>query len=261
MHIDFPGITATHDDDALIVHSDMPLHILSSAVVGGGFIETQTIINWHVAKNYDGSDPAADLDAFARERGIDGNFVGMLTAVWMRKARTLTLIDGDLRVTLVVTAGVRNATAAGISAPYSLGAGTINLILLVDGNLFRCDGQRHQNGDRSRNGGAYERGVYTPEGVTATGTSTDVVLIACTGRGKPLEYAGPVTPVGYRWRGRCGNASRRRSMRNKAAVLLLALLIDSWLGEPPTRWHPVVWMGSLISRSVAAHLRKGARFR
>lgn len=36
-------------------------------------------------------------------------------------------------------------------------------------------------------------------------------------------------------------------MRNKAAVLLLALLIDSWLGEPPTRWHPVVWMGSLIS--------------
>lgn len=198
MHIDFPGITATHDDDALIVHSDMPLHILSSAVVGGGFIETQTIINWHVAKNYDGSDPAADLDAFARERGIDGNFVGMLTAVWMRKARTLTLIDGDLRVTLVVTAGVRNATAAGISAPYSLGAGTINLILLVDGNLVPAAMVNAiKTVTEAETAVLYERGVYTPEGVTATGTSTDVVLIACTGRGKPLEYAGPVTPVGY----------------------------------------------------------------
>ena len=30
------------------------------------------------------------------------------------------------------------------------------------------------------------------------------------------------------------------------AALLLALLIDRWLGEPPVRWHPVVWMGHYL---------------
>lgn len=29
-------------------------------------------------------------------------------------------------------------------------------------------------------------------------------------------------------------------------ALLLALLLDLWLGDPPNRWHPVAWMGSGI---------------
>ena len=32
-------------------------------------------------------------------------------------------------------------------------------------------------------------------------------------------------------------------------VPLLALAIDWWLGEPPARWHPVVWMGSALHRA------------
>jgi adenosylcobinamide-phosphate synthase len=31
-----------------------------------------------------------------------------------------------------------------------------------------------------------------------------------------------------------------------SAALLLALLVDHSLGEPPVRWHPVVWMGSYL---------------
>ena len=29
-------------------------------------------------------------------------------------------------------------------------------------------------------------------------------------------------------------------------ALLLALLIDRCFGEPPLRWHPVVWMGNYL---------------
>jgi len=29
-------------------------------------------------------------------------------------------------------------------------------------------------------------------------------------------------------------------------ALLVALAADRWLGEPPTRWHPVVWMGHYL---------------
>jgi adenosylcobinamide-phosphate synthase len=31
-----------------------------------------------------------------------------------------------------------------------------------------------------------------------------------------------------------------------AAALWLALAMDEWLGEPPARWHPVVWMGRYL---------------
>lgn len=31
-----------------------------------------------------------------------------------------------------------------------------------------------------------------------------------------------------------------------APALLLALAIDRWLGEPPLRWHPVVWIGNYL---------------
>ena len=38
-----------------------------------------------------------------------------------------------------------------------------------------------------------------------------------------------------------------------AAALLIALAVDHYLGEPPARWHPVVWMGNYLNR-MAAHV-------
>jgi adenosylcobinamide-phosphate synthase len=34
-----------------------------------------------------------------------------------------------------------------------------------------------------------------------------------------------------------------------ASALLLALAIDHYLGEPASRWHPVVWMGNYLGRA------------
>jgi len=36
-----------------------------------------------------------------------------------------------------------------------------------------------------------------------------------------------------------------------ALAVLVALAVDRWWGEPPTRWHPVVWMGAYLGRSGA----------
>ncbi|MFS2056282.1 cobalamin biosynthesis protein, partial [Variovorax sp. CT11-76] len=30
------------------------------------------------------------------------------------------------------------------------------------------------------------------------------------------------------------------------AALWIALAVDLWLGEPPARWHPVVWIGRYL---------------
>jgi adenosylcobinamide hydrolase len=42
-----------------------------------------------------------------------------------------------------------------------------------------------------------KRRLQTPEGYSATGTSTDAVVLACTERGAEHVYGGPATEVGY----------------------------------------------------------------
>jgi adenosylcobinamide-phosphate synthase len=37
------------------------------------------------------------------------------------------------------------------------------------------------------------------------------------------------------------------SLLGRAAPVLLAMLIDRWLGDPPNRFHPTAWMGSFIA--------------
>ena len=54
-------------------------------------------------------------------------------------------------------------------------------------------------------------GVRTPEGDTATGTSTDALAVACTDSGTPLLYAGPVTLVGWLI-GRCVRTALEEAM-------------------------------------------------
>ncbi|MGQ9681953.1 MAG: hypothetical protein ACUVX9_05415, partial [Anaerolineae bacterium] len=38
-------------------------------------------------------------------------------------------------------------------------------------------------------------------------------------------------------------------------ALLLAVILDLTLGDPPNRWHPVVWMGSFIRRCAPVSLQ------
>jgi iron complex transport system ATP-binding protein len=196
MQLDFPGMTVEQDAAALVLHSEQPLHVLSSAVVGGGFVQTQTIINLHVDKHYDCSDPIRDLHCFAAGRGI-ADFVGLLTAVWMHKARSVTLRAGDLTVCAVITAGVSNAVAAGLDEPQTVQAGTINTVILVDGNLSPAAMvNAMMTITEAKTAVLMKRRVQTPEGYPATGTSTDAAVLACTGRGGEHLYGGPVTEVG-----------------------------------------------------------------
>ncbi len=41
-------------------------------------------------------------------------------------------------------------------------------------------------------------------------------------------------------------------------ALLMALGVDRFLGEPPVRWHPVVWMGHYLGWA-GRRLQRGAR--
>jgi len=201
--LDFPGIALTRTAEVLVVHSQQPLTVLSSAVVGGGMTCVRYLLNRHVHHDYHCLDPGADLVAFARSRGIDEAFVGLMTAVSLEKARVVTLCAECLTVAGVVTAGLSNATTPGLIAPVTPGPGTINLILLLDACLTPAAMVNAViTATEVKTQVLLAHGVRTLDGYVATGTSTDTIAVASTGRGIPLAYAGPVTLVGWLL-GRC----------------------------------------------------------
>jgi adenosylcobinamide amidohydrolase len=196
--LDFPGVVLTRTAEVLVVHSQQPLTVLSSAVVGGGMVRVRYLLNRHVRHDYNCLDPVADLIAFASSKGISEAFVGQMTAVSLQKARAITLCAEPLTVAVVLTAGLSNATIPGLSAPATLGSGTINMILLIDACLTPA-AMVHAviTATEVKTQVLMARGVRTLEGYAATGTSTDAIAVASTGRGTPLAYAGPVTLVGW----------------------------------------------------------------
>jgi iron complex transport system ATP-binding protein len=194
----FPGVTVSVDAEALVVCSLRPLQALSSAVIGGGLLDVRYILNRHVPKGYDHPQPDVDLLTFAQASGIHEPFVGLMTAAFMHQARTNTVQTDGLTVSAVVTAGLSNASVPGLSPPAVFTPGTINIILLIDAQLTPAALVNAViTATEVKTQTILAQGTYTPEGHLATGTSTDAIVVACTGRGQPLPYAGPATLVGW----------------------------------------------------------------
>lgn len=201
-HIHIPGITVHHTPEVVHVQSQEKLTVLSSSFFGGGFRRVRHILNANVAEDYCSDDPAADLRDIAGRCGVHESFVGLLTAVPLRKARIAFAEDPEskegLRVGALVTAGVGNATRAGVSRPYRSKPGTINLILLLDAKLTRAAMLNAMiTATEAKCAVLNEMDICTPEGELATGTSTDTVTVATTGRGATHAYAGPATVLGW----------------------------------------------------------------
>jgi adenosylcobinamide hydrolase len=198
MNIPIDSITISETPEVIHISSTSPLNVLSSAIVGSGFQRVSHFLNAHVDKNYAAPNPKADLRALALRCGVEGKFVGLLTAVYLRKARLAFFEADGLSVGALITAGVGNAASAGITKPYSYQAGTINIILLLDANLTRgAMLNAFITATEAKTAIIQSRNIRTPDGDLATGTSTDTITIATTGKGKPQSYAGSVTTLGW----------------------------------------------------------------
>lgn len=227
-----PGIRVLLEGQTLVIQSGEPLFLLSSAVLGGGFLRSRHIINHHVSKEYDGQEPWTDLQRVARELGLEDPVVGLMTAVDVSqavlkreaepRAETHAGVGTDdfpLEVIALATAGVGNPGCAGsrspdLTTPAGAGitpdedvrrlepaqptkAGTINIILLVAGNLTRgAMVNAVMTATEAKARALFDLKVRCPDGQLATGTTSDAIVIACTGRGAPHHYAGTATHLG-----------------------------------------------------------------
>jgi adenosylcobinamide hydrolase len=193
-----PGIIVTIAETAVRVASDRPLTVLSSAMIGGGLTEARDIVNMHVDDVAVDSRPDDDLRAFASNLGVTEPFVGLMTAAKTQHARLAEASRDGLTVAAVVSVGLSNRTCAGASPPAPTCPGTINAVVVVDAALTPMALVNAViTTTEAKTMALAAWNVRTRDGLPASGTSTDAVVVACTGRGTPLRYAGPATTVGW----------------------------------------------------------------
>src|SRR5436190_505279 len=130
------------------------------------------------------------------------------------------------RALVVVTVGLSNPSAAGLSARAAWLPATINTITVVDAdpeaaalvNLVATLTEVKTDVLRAA-------GVRCDDGRAATGTSSDAVVVAATRRGTRCRYGGPVPDVGW--------------AAASAARQALETAVGRWLAEhassPPER--------------------------
>ena len=192
------GVTVEIGSEAVMVVAAERLRVLSSAVHLGGFAEARAILNVHVGKHDPGADPARTIDAFARRAAVPGPWVGLLTGAATERAVIATEATEGCAAMAVITVGLSNPVAAGHSPITRDSGSTINIIVVVDADPEPAALVNAAMTATEVKGLALrDVGILTPDGVLASGTSTDAVAIAATGRGGSARYGGPASPLGW----------------------------------------------------------------
>ncbi|HEX2440996.1 MAG TPA: adenosylcobinamide amidohydrolase [Methylomirabilota bacterium] len=192
------GVEIEVGPEAVVVRASLRLTVLSSAVAGGGLTTARSIVNLHVPKHCPWEDAGLRLDAFAARRALPAPWVGLLTAAWTEKAQVASESAAGITALAVVTVGLGNPVAAGLSAAAPPAPGTINTVVVVDAvvepaalvNLV-------MTATEVKSLVLAEAGLRCPDGQPATGTSTDAVVVAATGRGGRARFGGPISEAGW----------------------------------------------------------------
>jgi adenosylcobinamide amidohydrolase len=192
------GLTVRTGPEAVVIVAAQPLRVLSSAVHGGGLASARAIVNLHVGKDDPCADPAGMLAAYARRVGVPEPFVGLLTGAWT-EAATVGEEDGaGIPALAVATVGLSNRIAAGRAPVTGWTHGTINTIVVVDADP---ESAALVNAvitvTEVKVLLLQEAGVLDSDGGPVSGTSTDAVVIAATGRGARPCFGGPASPLGW----------------------------------------------------------------
>jgi adenosylcobinamide hydrolase len=206
------SVEAEIQENKLVLRSKTPLKILSSAVLNGGLREANIIVSVHVPEetglNIDDNVHMEAGDFLRQETAKLGipqdQLVGIMTAAKMKNVDIATSKFEDITLTAIATAGVHFAATAGDEIASKQSAfppikwGTINIIVLVDGDLTdSCMVNAVSTIAEAKTVALRELDVRSRfSGEIATGTVTDSIVLACTKGGQKIEFAGTATPLG-----------------------------------------------------------------
>ena len=196
-----PEIQLRTEDGAVLAarvwRLERPVLAISSAPFGGGLGLRHWVLNAQVPHGYDCDDPSGHLDALASAAGLIGPGTGMMTAVDVRVASTLSREEIDVDATVGVT--TPQWAAEDGPAPPDRGVarvtrvGTINMVIslpqrLSDAALVNAVGTATE----AKTQALWDAGVF------GTGTATDAICILCPPDGPAHAYGGPRSTWGAR---------------------------------------------------------------
>jgi adenosylcobinamide hydrolase len=192
------GIEVAVDREAVVVTAREPLTILSSAFVRGGFTAARAIVNLHVRKDVPEEETDGLLPRFADRRGIREPWVGLLTSAWTEKAVVAEAAGSGLTALAVVTVGLSNRISAGQTPIGVWAPSTINSIVVVDGAPEAAAlVNAVMTVTEVKTALLASVGLRCDDGRLASGTSTDAVVVAATGRGPQRRFGGPISDFGW----------------------------------------------------------------
>src|SRR5260370_375616 len=107
------GVSVEVGREAVVLVSERPLRVLSSAVHHGGFVDARAVVNLHVGKNDPCTDPAGMIAAFAARVGVPAPWVGLLTGALTPRAAVGLEGTEDLPALAGTTRGLPHPGSAG----------------------------------------------------------------------------------------------------------------------------------------------------
>lgn len=199
--------------DDLLIRFQAPRRVLSSAVLGGGFVNASFILNHWIRKDVAINNPdlrcelreqpARYLQNLIRQLELEGIGVGLMTAVNIPKKLVVVRRDfQDIRVEGFFTVGVGNAIRAGdpatdLEQDGDRPIGTINMILITNACLSDpAMVEAIQVATEAKAAILLESGIKSRVSSNpATGTGTDCTAVV-SGQGQPVRYSGTHTKMG-----------------------------------------------------------------
>jgi adenosylcobinamide amidohydrolase len=192
------GLAVWIGPEAVLLTSACPLTTLSSAVRGGGLVSARAIVNLHVALDDPCTDPPSMFGAYARAHDVPEPYVGLLTGAWTERATVGEEHGAGIRTIAVATVGLSNRVAAGRAPVTEWTHGTINTIVVVDANPEPAAlVNAIVTATEVKALVLQDHDVHDATGRAVSGTSSDAIVIAATGRGPRVRFGGPVSELGW----------------------------------------------------------------
>ncbi|MGD0644923.1 MAG: adenosylcobinamide amidohydrolase [Candidatus Bathyarchaeia archaeon] len=189
-------------DNVLAILSDKSLMTVSSAIFNGGFKKVKAVLNVGVPEGYNDRslhlDPLNLITSSAAKLGLTEDYLAMVTAAKIKNYSLVSKTAGIFSVSVAATAGCSHGESSGEEMAVQEIAGTINIIVLIDGNPTEsCMVASLITATEAKSAALRDfdvRSRYT--GDSATGSITDSVTIASTSQGKTINYGGPASKLG-----------------------------------------------------------------
>ncbi len=193
-----PYIKLEHSPDHIHLGFLRPHQVVSSAVLNGGMVQANHLVNLKVAKDSPYHEPPQlTLEKYCQHNFWQGKAVGMMTAASMASFRMVKKFAQGVDIIVLATSGLDNARRVGDRAEYRKIAdsakevGTINLMILTSAKLTEAAMvEAVLIATEAKAAVMQELGIVSPvSNKIATGTGTDAIAVV-NGFAEQVSFCG-----------------------------------------------------------------------